>query len=121
MSIFDFDNFPTKKGPADTTLGRKALWNINDTDGFHTRIVPMHGGGTMRVRTRGGFPEFIVEMPPVVVEQSLGKWVSVGVWFDDIGGGSVSANLATIRLGTDYSQSIQAVYKLTIFVENYTF
>ena len=42
-------------------LGDRALFTLGGADGFRTRIVPLPSGGQLRVRTKGGMPEYIYE------------------------------------------------------------
>lgn len=52
--------FPTRTGEATGTANeRQMLDAVNDTAGFRTRLQENGDGSTTRLRTRGGFPEFV--------------------------------------------------------------
>ena len=67
MSIKDWEpfrvkNLPTRNSPlVDRTLGNKALLALGGDEGFRTRVVNLPTGGTMRVKTRNGMPEFVCD------------------------------------------------------------
>lgn len=54
--------FPTRHGEASGTANeRQMLDAINDTPNFRTRIQNNANGTTTRLRSRGGFPEFVTD------------------------------------------------------------
>ncbi len=63
----DWDTFkpivlPVGSGKRENSLlGDRALFTLGGSDGFRTRIVPLPSGGQLRVRTKGGMPEYIYE------------------------------------------------------------